>query len=38
MGKKGSKHRKIVLLARSRLNSIEKIISEALTHADIIHQ
>ena len=38
MAKERSKHRKIVLLASSRLNIIVKILSEALTHAGIIHQ
>ena len=36
--KKKSKHRKIALLARSKLNSIEKIISKALIDSDISHK
>ena len=35
--KKGKKHDKIVLLAKSKLNSIEVIISKALIDSNIIH-
>ena len=35
MGKKRNKHRKIVLLARSKLDSIQSIISKTLTDASI---
>ena len=37
MRRKKSKHRKIALLARSKLNNIEKIISIALIDPDISH-
>ena len=35
---KKKKHNKIVMLARSKLNSIESKISEALTNNEIIHE
>ena len=35
--KKGKKHEKIVLLAKSKLNSIEVLISKALTDSNISH-
>ena len=35
---KKKKHNKIVILARSKLNSIESKISEALTNNQIIHK
>ena len=37
MGKKKHKHRKIALLTRSKLNSIEKIISITIIDSDISH-
>ena len=35
---KNKKHNKIVMLARSKLNSIESKISEALVHSEISHE
>ena len=35
---KKKKHNKIVMLARSKLNSIESKISEALVNNEIIHE
>ena len=35
--KKNKKHDKIVLLAKSKLNSIELLISKALVDSNIIH-
>ena len=37
-GKKRNKHRKIVLITSIKLNSIEKLISKALTDDDTSHQ
>ena len=37
MGRNKNKHRKIALLVRSKLNSIEKIIYKTLLVSDIIH-
>ena len=37
MRRKNYKHREITLLASSKLDSIEKIISKALIHPDISH-
>ena len=36
--KKTNKHRKIALLARSKLNIIEKILSKSLIDSDINHE
>ena len=36
--KKKKKHNKILMLAKSRLNSIERLISQALTDMDISHE
>ena len=38
MRNKRKKHNKIVMLARSKLNSIESKISEALMNNEIIHE
>ena len=38
MRKKKKKHNKVILLARSKLNSIENIISKAVTGAEIDHK
>ena len=38
MGKLKNKHIKIALLARSKLNGIEKIISKAMIDSDISHK
>ena len=38
MQKKKKKHNKIVMLARSKLNSIESKISEALINNEISHE
>ena len=34
-GKGKNKHRRVILLAKSKLNSIEKIISKALIDSDV---
>ena len=36
--KKQKKHDKILMLAKSKLNSIEKLISQALIALDIVHE
>ena len=36
--KKKKKHNKIVMLAKSKLNSIEKLMSQAITDLDISHE
>ena len=36
--KKKKKHDKIIMLAKSKLNSIETLISQALTDMDISHE
>ena len=38
MGKNKNKHRKVTLFGRSKLNSIEKIISKALLYSNISHE
>ena len=38
MRKKNKKHKKIVMLARSKLNRLESKISEALTNNEISHE
>ena len=38
MRKKKKKHNKVILLARSKLNSIENIISKGVTGAEIDHK
>ena len=38
MRNKNKKYKKIVMLARSKLNSIESKLSEALTNNDISHE
>ena len=38
MQNKKKKHNKIIMLARSKLNSIESKISEALINNEIIHE
>ena len=36
--KKKKKHNKIVMFAKSKLNSIENLMSQALIHLDISHE
>ena len=36
--KKKEKHDKILMLAKSKLNSVEKLISQALNDMEIIHE
>ena len=37
-GKKKKKHSKIIMLVKSKLNSIENLMSQALTDLDISHE
>ena len=36
--RKQNKHVKVALLARSKLNSLEKVVSKALRNSDITHE